>query len=146
MIPPRIKADFDLQSIKSYLEKQGKQRLRQYAIDKLIEAGDRYVTDAWANADFLNHTFDLRSSIGFMVLENGKVIHKKFKTQGNSQNGVREGQQVALVEGIKASRDDLVLIVVAGMFYAIYVESHGRDVLTGSSTKVVQMLRKSLAA
>jgi len=146
MIPVNIKADFDMRSIKAYLDKEGKKRIHEYAIKKLIEAGETYVKNSWANADFLNHTFDLRSSIGYMVLDKGKVISKNFKTQGDSRNGVREGQDVAITEGLKASKDDLVLIVVAGMFYAIYVESHGKDVITGSSQKVITMLKQSLAA
>lgn len=97
---------------------------------------------------FKDHTGNLRSSIGFVILKNGKVINQNFKISGKGSSG-KEGMQKAkamvarLMErvGIEYPKG-FVLIVVAGMEYAAAVESKGYDVITGSSLIVEDKLKR----
>lgn len=136
----RIKPQFDMKAVNRAIEEYA-ERIRQHGIETLSDAGYRFVTLAWQNADFMNHTYDLRSSIGYMVIEDGEILKEQFKAQGGSKNGVATGRQVAIDN---APKEGLSLIVVAGMFYAIYVQAKNRDVLDGSMPPVIALLEKAL--
>lgn len=91
---------------------------------------DRSSEDSW-----IDHTGNLRSSIGYLITMDGKPITQGgFKpTEAPGGNG-GEGQQVgAKYVSQIASRyasEPLVLVVVAGMEYALFVEAlDNKDVL-----------------
>lgn len=98
-------------------------------ISALHYIGVDFVNNARVAAEFTDQTGNLRSSIGYAILLDGKVIDEDF-----------EGE----IEGIAASKTvvkelaheyntGLVLIGLAGMEYAAAVESKGYDVITGST-------------
>lgn len=72
-------------------------------------------------------TANLRSSIGFVLLKNKKQVAKDFK--GNA-----DGKSKGLKSAIEVANqfNGLVLCVVAGMHYAVYVESKGYNVISSS--------------
>lgn len=121
-----------------YLEARSK-----YVRDRFIETGKKFAQNAWANADFLNHTFDLRSSIGFVVVENGRIVHDEFRIISTGSAGSATGLKVAHEAIAELDGDDeFALIGVAGMGYAIYVESKGKDVITGSAGLAKSILER----
>ena len=61
--------------------------------------------------------------------------------EGNT--GIKEGQKLAKTIGSKYP-EGVVLVVTAGMNYALYVESKGRDVLTSAEHLAQQELPKML--
>lgn len=91
--------------------------------------GEQFVNKARLNGNYTDRTGNLRSSIGYIILHDAKVIDKNFegKTEGKNQ-----GQTVANEVGLQYPKG-FVLIGVAGMNYAAYVEAKGFDVITGSA-------------
>jgi hypothetical protein len=78
---------------------------------------------------FHDRTGNLRSSIGYMVAYNGKII-KKYAA------GKKDGKAAAieLMEALasKSTGGKALLVVVAGMEYAIYVEMKGFSVIAAA--------------
>lgn len=100
--------------------------------------GRECVKNAREMGDYVNQTGNLRNSVGFMLLRDGKVLNRDFKrsaTVTNTSKGAKEGVLAgqALAERIAESYPSgYVLIVVAGMEYAVHVESKGKNVLTSA--------------
>jgi alpha-L-fucosidase len=122
--------------------------------------GLKTATNAKEVSTFQNQTGNLRSSIGFVLAKNGEIIevggftrvsgngenmaivnfttkegkevsfHAKGKS-GDGQSGVKVGREYA-EELARSSGKGYVLIIVAGMNYAGYVEAKGYNVLTES--------------
>lgn len=88
--------------------------------------------------DYLDDTGNLRSSIGYFVLNDGKIVKDKFS---GTQEGIEAGR--AALELVKVKRG-YQLIGVAGMDYASYVESKGYNVITAQSVVAIQGLEESL--
>jgi len=133
-----------MRAIQAYVDKYEKEVIRQSIVDRFIEAGDKFYKLAQDNAAYQNHTYDLRSSIGYLVMENGKVLAKKFETKEGSPNGEREGYELAISIGVEVSENQIALVGVAGMGYAAAVEHKGRDVITNSSGEAMKILLKAL--
>jgi len=91
--------------------------------------GITFMNDAKQNAAFTDQTGNLRASIGYSVLKDGKVIDEGFDGE---QEGIAESKKVIKEIG-KEYPIGYVLIGVAGMEYAAAVESKGYDVITGST-------------
>ena len=97
--------------------------------DQLIDIGEEFVRNARSVNTYTDRTRNLRGSIGYVVLKDKVAVFGNF-------DGVSTGQFRAkrLVVTIRSEHPrGFVLIVVAGMNYAVYVEAKGYDVLTGSS-------------
>lgn len=97
------------------------------------------------NADtprYADDTANLTSSVGFMVLNQAKVVQSSFPGAGM---GKTVGEAAAKEVGARFPTG-LALVVVAGMQYAAAVESLGYDVLTGSSFVAENELKAALQA
>lgn len=92
---------------------------------------------------FKDRTGNLRSSIGYVVLVDGKPVNVAFAAVKGGHAGVNEGQRLALQVGSKT--EGYALVVVAGMNYAVHVESKGRDVLTSAEKIAEKEVAKHLA-
>lgn len=76
---------------------------------------------------FTDRTGALRSSIGYVVYTQGRPTVSNFV--GTNTEGTQQGKTLA--DRIASRyKTGWVLVVVAGMNYALAVESRGRDVLT----------------
>lgn len=108
--------------------------------DFMIEVGRSFNQYVQANKGYQNITHSLISSTGFAVFVNGDLVHEEFIDGGNAQ-GKAKGQRVAK-ENIESK--GVQLVCVAGESYASLVESKGKDVITGSSQEVSDILKKVL--
>jgi hypothetical protein len=79
---------------------------------------------------FEDQTGNLRSSIGYMVFVDGVAIHSFYNQVKEGSTGVKAGE--ALAKKIGQDQRGVCLVVTAGMNYALYLETKGRDVLTGA--------------
>ena len=130
-------------------------RIEQYYIDRLIQAGEAAVQKAVVDGNYQNITGDLRSSIGYVIAYNGKIIKEggfyKIQGRGNNMQKVefttKDGKQVSFwakgkfgdgshgsKEGLKFARSKVSssgysFVLVAGMEYANHVSSKGFNVL-----------------
>ena len=96
----------------------------------LLRAGEEFLNKARINGNYQDRTGNLRASIGYIILNNGKVLTQSFG--GSRKEGSTQGKKVAKEIAQRYTRG-FVLIGVAGMEYAAYVEAKSYDVITGSA-------------
>lgn len=94
----------------------------------VIEARDRSSEASW-----IDQSGNLRSSIGYVVIYNGKIVNvSNFTPVKGGADGSKEGK--ALAEKLaKNYTRGYALIVVAGMNYAAYVEALENKVVLTSA-------------
>lgn len=94
----------------------------------VIEAKDRPQEASW-----FDHSGNLRSSIGYVIVHNGKIIrYSGFNQVKQGSDGIKEGKELAK-ELAKQYASGYALIVVAGMNYAELVEAmDNKDVLASA--------------
>ena len=121
----------------SELEK-GKLAIERGLIGTLQLLGEQWVKEArealdidpglFPKGDYHDRTANLRSSIAYFVLKNGKIV-------GDNTLGTAEGESAAraVVASTPGIDTGYVLVGVAGMEYAGYVESKGYNVITSQA-------------
>jgi hypothetical protein len=108
--------------------------MKRRAVMSLQYIGEECIRVARECGDYNDITGNLRSSIGYIVLDNGSVVTRRITqptttVSGDGSTGTRQAQNVLSRLKSKYPRG-LVLIVCAGMEYAVYVENvHGKRVL-----------------
>jgi len=139
-----IKAKFSISDLQKAL-KQEYEKIEKAAISRLTRIGRLFVAAGRANGEYMNHTYNLRSSVAFAISKDGVIILQDYRQYGNGSEGLNKAK--ALMDDVASSNGTgVALIVVAGEDYAIYVESKGKDVLTGSSQLAKAELRKVVKA
>lgn len=132
-------------AIDQYLDRKASM-IRAALINNLIYVGEQAVTEARQRGKYKDRTGNLRSSIGYCVLDNGKVVKRSsFETVKQGQQGSGEGNKF-LSRLISEHSAGLVLIVVAGMEYAAYVEAKNLNVLDSAEQLARQELPQLLKA
>lgn len=113
--------------------------LHRVAINRITEVGLQFVTDARiktkARGGFDDITGNLRSSIGFIIIYDGKIVNENFEasdTGTDKATGLGLGRSYAEKIG-KDYPKGYALITVAGMEYAAAVEALNYDVISGST-------------
>ena len=167
-----ITASFTAREVQTYIREQVARQEEKIKV-RLIKIGNKYVIDARkkatdavrvggklvhpqgprtkVNADspsFIDHTGNLRSAIGFVLIKDGTQVHANFETARkgtDKEQGRREGIAIANSLASEYMRG-FVLVVVAGMEYAAAVESVGFDVITGSSIEAKNSLQRYFTA
>lgn len=143
LIPDFTEADFQ-KEIDAFL-----QRVEKVTINELMQVGLEFVQDARlktkAQGGFDDQTGNLRSSIGFILMHDGNIVHRDFEL---SDGGTEKAE--GLSTGIKAAEEiagaypkGWAIITVAGMEYASWVEAKGYDVITGSTLGAQAKLDKA---
>lgn len=139
-----LKARFTKQDIKLYVQ-TGKRKFRERIIFHLQNAGGHFINIARSKTKdqggFGDVTGNLRSSIGFVIVDHGDVIQDYFP--GDKETGRKEGLKHAEKIALEY-QGGYALIVVAGMEYAASVESRGKDVITGTSLEIEDMLKEAI--
>lgn len=94
----------------------------------VIEARDRSPEASWND-----QSGNLRSSIGYVIVYNGKIVHTSaFNQVKQGSQGTLEGKSLA-EKLTKNYRKGYALIVVAGMNYAAKVEAMDNKVVLTSA-------------
>lgn len=112
--------------------KKHQQRCYEAIVRTLMYCGEQIVNkvrDGSKPKSYKDQTGNLRSSTGYILTYNGKVLGKSnFASVKNGGEGSKEGEDFA--KRLANQHDKgFALIVVAGMEYAVYVEDKGYDVL-----------------
>ncbi len=114
-------------------------------INTFCYVGEQCIVEARDNGDYTDQTGNLRSSIGYAVLWNGKIIQKECADKvKNGDEGTSKGEKFLSDRIKKAQKKGVVLIVTAGMNYAEYVEAKGYNVLTSAELKAGPMIKSIL--
>lgn len=100
------------------------ERLGRAVVRQLMVAGERVRNEATERGSYKDRTGNLRRSVGYVVLVDGRVASEAFDGGEGGAEGRRLAEEVA-----REFPRGIVLIVVAGMRYASYVAARGYDVL-----------------
>lgn len=105
-------------------------------LDRLGLEAVAYIRDRTADQSWIDQTGNLRSSIGYVIVQNGQIVNKGgfeavIGPKGNDANVNGTEQGATYAEQIAGRYPTgYALIVVAGMNYAAYVEAkENKDVL-----------------
>lgn len=137
-------------------------------LNRLAEAGEKAVQEAIKQGNYQNITGNLRSSIGYVIAYNGKILREGgfYKTQGRGENmqkvefTIKSGKVVSFwakgkfgdgSEGIRKglefarsqtrSTTGYAFVLVSGMEYANYVSSKGYDVIDSGTLLLWKLIR-----
>lgn len=126
-------------------------RIHKAMITVLQYIGEECVRQARENGNYIDHTGNLRNSIGYVLLCDGNIISSNFEervqsTVVNKANGmgVLEGKKLA-DKLAKEFTKGYALIVVAGMNYAYYVETLNKDVLDSAERYAMRVTPKMMS-
>lgn len=117
----------------------------QDVIDILSRIGEKCVTEARDSGKYTDRSGNLRSSIGFAVVYDGKIIRQSSfeKVKQTATEGAATGKE--LIRQLASSyADGLVLILVAGMNYAVYVEARGYNVINSAEDLAKRLVPEML--
>ena len=126
------------------------ERVERLTIRALSKLGEQCVTkirDRAGDKSWYDHTGNLRSSVGYVIAHNKNIIqYSTFNQVKQGSEGVKTGKDLA-EELAKRYSNNYVLIVVAGMNYAEFVEAmDNKDVLASTELwakeQVLLMLEK----
>lgn len=119
-------------------------------INKLIvaykNAGIAFVKRARQNRGFGDITYNLISSIGCILVVNHVVEFTYFPVSGPGSEGAKHGENYAREIATLVDDGGVILICVAGEKYAALVEDKGKDVISGTDLRFVDILTKELKA
>jgi hypothetical protein len=141
----------DTKALQKEISEKGKnfQKALVYSLEVLLE---KLINHAKQSGEYVDRTGNLKSGIGGVVLLNKKPItYKGFEQVLEGAEGIQRSESF-LESLIPNMPNGYVILIVAGMDYASYVqEGHGLNVLQSSSLrldvelpKVLSQLKKSL--
>ncbi|MDR0619178.1 MAG: hypothetical protein LBG17_04700 [Bacteroidales bacterium] len=123
----------------------GIQRFREVIIMRLQHIGEEAVNAARTQGKYKDQTANLRSSTGYVIVENGQIISQSnfpaitsTATGGTGTKGSTNGREFALSIA-RMYPQGIALIVVAGMSYAVYVQGKGLDVLSSAELEAERL-------
>ena len=116
-------------------------------ITRLQRLGEMCVNEARNNKGYMMQTGALMSSTGYMIFQDGVAIHDNFVQTGVDSSAMAKGEKKgrALAQAKGEMTKGIALVCVAGMNYAVYVESHGYNVLKSAETLAERELPKMLS-
>lgn len=136
-----VKQITPMSEVDEYLQ-DGIDRIEELAIRNLSFVGESCLTAARSTNSYKDRTGNLRSSIGYVIVKNGKIIKQDIHETGGGadrKTGVAEGEKF-MREIVRQFTEGIALIVVAGMSYAGYVSAMGYDVLDSAELLAEQLV------
>ena len=133
------------------------QRVERLTIRALSYLGEQCVTrvrDREGDKSWYDRSGNLRSSVGYVISHNGNIVqYSDFNQIKQGSEGVKVGKDLA-EEIVKRYSNDYVLVVVAGMNYAEFVEAmENKNVLASAELfarkelpEMMSKLKKQLAS
>lgn len=116
----------------------------------LCYVGERVVNEAKSTNSYKDRTNNLRSSLGYVVVRDGRIFKlRRFTRSGSGKKGDgREGEQTGTDYAARLAASysrGICLIVVAGMNYAVHVSNKGYDVLESAELLAEKLVPRMLA-
>ena len=108
---------------------------------KFQYVGESALNTARASNGYKDQTGNLRSSLGYVLSFDGKIVDNSAKQvvkQGTE--GAEKGEEYAK-QVVRTYPQDVALVVVAGMEYAPHVAARGRDVLDSAKLTAEQLIK-----
>lgn len=145
-----IKQITPMQAVQDYLQEQIDRR-EKVLLNIVFYTGEAGLRVARLNGTYTDRSGNLRSSTGYVVVKDGRVITTssfeqippKERVSGDKYNGAEEGRKFAR-KIISEFPEGIALIEVAGMNYSGYVSAKGYDVLDSAEQEVKRMFLQLL--
>lgn len=136
-----IKLTMSSNAVSLRLEKM-KERMIDQIIFNLQYVGEQCIKEARDGGTYTDRTANLRSSTGYVILRDGKVVSKGLDQDPNATDEGRKAASTLLDQLSDTNRSSgITLIVVAGMKYAYYVEKiHNKVVLSSAELLAEQLI------
>lgn len=143
-----IKPNFTAADIRARMNRMLELR-KKALIGQLFYIGEECLTQARSGHKYLNQTGNLCSSIGYCILDNGKIISEgEWKAvaggKGDGEEGKKQGVAFLHDLAAKQTTKGIVFLMVAGMPYAQYVEAMSLDVLDTSEQMAQRKIKDML--
>lgn len=137
-----MESNFDISALRKYAESK-KDDFVEAALEAYKLTCISMVKRAKQTDTYKDQTHKLRSSIGCVLYHDGVEVFNYFESTGGEMGGkgVQEGLMQARLVAEQQGNKSIVAVVVAGADYALYVESKGYDVLTGSTLRFSSELK-----
>lgn len=122
--------------------------IEKLQVEVLQELGEMCVTEMRLNKGYMMQSGALLSSSGYSVYKDGVAIHTAFEAaQGAEGGAAAKGMKCgkALADKVGSETKGLSLVVVAGMNYAVYVESKGKNVISSAERLAQRELPRMLS-
>lgn len=121
------------------------EKLTVRALAYLGEQCVRRIRDRPGGKSWFDQSGNLRSSVGYVIARNGSIIqYSDFNQVKQGSQGVKVGKDLA-EELARRYSNDYVLVIVAGMNYAKYVEAmDNKDVLASTELWAIEQVPKML--
>lgn len=127
------------------------QEYNQKAVSWLCRLGELVVKYAKENGNYTDRTANLRNSIGYIVVQSGRVVAESFTggasptvVGGDPKTAMEKGRTYARQAASEYNAEKTYLVWVAGMEYAAYVEAKNFDVLQGSGDWVESQAQRQI--
>lgn len=139
---------FSMAQIDAFMKQAEEQQINKI-VRVLRFVGEKAVNEARASGTYQDRTANLRNSVGYVIIVNGRIVDEDFSASATgkvptTENPVMYGRKLA--HEIAARQTDIALIVVSGMKYGSYVEARGYNVLTSAeqlaNTQVPMLLKQ----
>lgn len=121
---------------------RAKEEYDRKAVEWLSALGERVVKYAREHGSYTDHTGNLRNSIGYVVVQYGKIATENFNIGSGHGAAKEQARAYAFDVARELPANKTYLVWVAGMEYAKYVEAKGFDVLEGSGNWVESTAEK----
>lgn len=119
-------------------------------VNNLVFVGEKLIEHARDShrKRYTDRTGNLTSSIGYVVLVNGKAVSQSdFQEVKGPEKGAGKGSKIGknfLKKLIADNSEGIVFIAVAGMPYAAYVERKNLDVLDSAEMMAADMIPRMM--
>lgn len=145
-----FKANFQMSDIAKIIQEDTQEWLDEL-METFREQGREFTKRARAKTKaeggFGNITWNLRSSIGYCLVYQGRVIETYFPPIKGGTEGEQKGEDYAREIALLVDEaDGVMLVMVAGMEYAAFVKAKGYDVIQSSSATFETQIKQLLAA
>ena len=121
---------------------RAKEEYDRKAVEWLSVLGGRVVKYAREHVSYTDRTGNLRNSIGYVVVQNGRIVTEDFSIGSGHGEAKTQARAYALEVARNLPANKTYLVWVAGMEYAKYVEAKGFDVLEGSGNWIESTAEK----
>lgn len=140
-----IKPNFSAADIRNRIMERIEQK-KQAVIAKLFNIGEECLNNARVNHLYMVQTGNLTSSIGYCILDDGKIVKAgEWKATGEGKEGAQKGMEYLNEIASAQSKLGITFIMVAGMPYAKYVEAMSLDVLQTSEHMAEKKIKAMIA-
>lgn len=117
---------------------------RQLIIRNLTYIAEKVLNVARSTNSYTDRTGNLRSSIGYVIVEDGNIVDMStFNVVKSGSTGSDTGAEYAQ-RLVRKYRKGIVLIMCAGMNYAAYVADKGYDVIDSAELLNDRLVSKML--